>query len=186
MPAEPSEIAVGCLGWYKPISLPLGESKGGRNSPLRFTHRRTADLSLLERLHNHAQVVTHQIQHCSGKLMVAVKLRKVATARVDRDLGRRQSEDQPASSGVDCAKVQDIAKELPIAFGVGAVKKKMSSRNHRRFIPLLFAAASQASQVIRSMLPESETRGKRLSLCGRAAGHGITDVLATNRCSLFL
>jgi hypothetical protein len=50
--------------------------------------------------------------------MVAVKLRKVAAAGVDRDLGRRQREDQPASAGVDRAKVQDIAKKLPVAFGV--------------------------------------------------------------------
>ena len=51
-------------------------------------------------------------------------------ARVDRDLTRRQGEDQPALAGIDPLEAQHVAKELPSSLGILGEDDRVCSGDH--------------------------------------------------------
>src|SRR5437016_5740395 len=67
-----------------------------------------------------------------------------AVSGVDGDLGGRQLEDQPATSGVDPAKSEHVADEDPVGLRVGAVEYDMCSVNHVSSPLSLFSATHDA------------------------------------------
>jgi hypothetical protein len=53
-----------------------------------------------------------------------------AGARVDRDLTRRQGEDQPALAGIDPLEAQHVVKELPSSLGILGEDDRVCSGDH--------------------------------------------------------
>ena len=53
-----------------------------------------------------------------------------AGARVDRDLTRRQGEDQPAVAGIDPLEAQHVAKELPSSLGILREDDRVGAGDH--------------------------------------------------------
>jgi hypothetical protein len=56
-------------------------------------------------------------------------------ARVYRDLGWWQSQDEPAVAGVHTFQIQHIPKKQPIRIGIRAVEKNMSAEEHSAKLP---------------------------------------------------
>jgi hypothetical protein len=58
-------------------------------------------------------------------------LNEFAAAEMSGDLSRREGENPPSRFGWDRDRSQNIIQKLLIRFGVLAVEKKMSARNHK-------------------------------------------------------
>src|SRR5271170_6944237 len=67
------------------------------------------------------QIVAHEIEFVGAT---------IAIGRVECGLCRREGEDQPAVTGIDRPKAEDIAEECPVRLGVFAVGNYVSARDH--------------------------------------------------------
>jgi hypothetical protein len=62
--------------------------------------------------------------------VAGVFLRELTLERMDSGLGRRHCEDEPTSTNIDRAQVEDVTKKGAVGLGILAVKQKMSSGKH--------------------------------------------------------
>ncbi len=83
-------------------------------------HRFAGDLLFLQLRDQRGQVIAHEV-----KLLHVVLLR-----RMNRDLGRRKAEDEPAFAGIDVRKPKHIAEEGAVGRDVGAVDDGMGAGDH--------------------------------------------------------
>ena len=107
----------------------------GQTSPPLFTYFRDGDFSSLQIAQGRIDVVTHE-----EKFVLVIVL-----CIVKRCLGGRQGKDQPAVTGVDGWKLEDIPKKSPVGFGILAVENNVCAGDH-------------ASQSIVSLRPRSLQR----------------------------
>ncbi len=106
------------------------QSKRCRYAPPRFGDRRALDFPVAKSAHSGLEIVTHQVHHCPQKWMIGVHLRESAVSRMNAHFGRRQSEDQPPTSGVHRTKAQYIAEKRTVRLRILAVEKKVNPVYH--------------------------------------------------------
>src|SRR5262245_56430914 len=98
---------------------------GGGEPPPCLLNVRAGDVSGLQRLDGRTQVIAHQVKHCRGHLLSCVTLAGFSLRGVNTKLRRWQRKDQPSTADINGLKLQNIAKETPIGFGVAAVKQEV-------------------------------------------------------------
>ena len=103
------------------------QADGRAGSPALLGDLGEADAAGAERAEDGLEVVAHEVE-VGGKQagLGGRRLRRVAQ-RVERGLGRRQAEDQPAAAGVDGGQLEDVAEEGSIGLRVGAVEEDVGA-----------------------------------------------------------
>lgn len=97
-----------------------GKRYSGQASPLDRLDRRTGDLVFRQPRHGRPEVITHE-----EKFVKIIFLRWM-----EGSFGRRQSKDQPAVSGVDCGKLENVAEKGAISLGILAVNNHVGTGDH--------------------------------------------------------
>src|SRR5262249_55417742 len=96
------------------------QADGRQLSPTLITDRAAVDALGAEAGDFLCHIVAHEID-----LMLAVGFRGM-----DRELGRRCCEDQPAAAGVSERETEYVAKERSIRLGIAAVDDSVHSGDH--------------------------------------------------------
>lgn len=97
-----------------------GQCDHGNRPPSLIIGSRTLDLLLLESLDCHFDVIAHQ----------KYSVRIIFLRRMDSELGRRQSENEPTIACVNVRKLQDVAEKFSIRLGILAVEDHVHSGDH--------------------------------------------------------
>jgi hypothetical protein len=99
------------LGLVKADFAAAWQSHLGQRTPTLFLPLRTCNALLPQCCNFSGNIVTHQVEF----VMI------VFFSGMNGRFGSRQREDQPAVAGIDIWKIQNVAKESPVRFGVLAV-----------------------------------------------------------------
>src|SRR5690349_14863193 len=91
--------------FVEPEAPAIGQMDRGDTAPPLLTDRRVALHTFPGEFSDRGgDVIAHQIE---------VEARRLRVARVNREFGWRQSEDQPSVSDIDVAQVENVSKERP-------------------------------------------------------------------------
>jgi hypothetical protein len=75
--------------------------------------------------------------------MLGVHLYEVAASRMNAHFSGRQLEDEPSTTRIDGAKVENVAKEGAIRVRILAVEQKMRAVDHRGSVALNTVASAR-------------------------------------------
>jgi hypothetical protein len=106
-------------GLIEPDLAAAGQPESRYRTPARFFYGGAFDAPGPQRVHFRGKVITHQVE-----------IARSFGGGMDRRLGRRQREDQPAVTGIDCRKPENVAKEGAIDGLVSAVEDYVGSKDH--------------------------------------------------------
>src|SRR5262249_52274230 len=110
-----------------------GENDARVNSPLFFCNVRANHVLSFARGDGGLQVVTSQVEDRAKEMTASVELTTVIArfSGMNTGFGGRQAEDQPATTGVHGAEVEDVAKEGAVLFGMIAVEEDVGTDDHK-------------------------------------------------------
>jgi len=101
-------------------------------SPRCFGNFSTLNFFRFKRAHGCVQVVAHEVNDRAQKAVIGVALQVTLAFffGMQGSFSGRQREDEPSVTGIDCAKIEDVAEENAICVGVCAVEQYVSTGNH--------------------------------------------------------
>jgi hypothetical protein len=123
---------------------PTGYSESSFPPPRLLSHLSTLDLPGFQGPHGCIQVVTHQVEDRAQELMVGMAPQVAFFFGMQGCFSGWQRKDQPSSTGIHCAKSENVAEEDAICFGVCAVQQDVSAGNHGVYCSRSYAACSYA------------------------------------------
>jgi hypothetical protein len=91
-----------------------------------------------ERRDGLTQVVAHEVDDSSGKIVVSMALNELTISGVNPEFTGRHREDQPSLARIDRLQIQHIAEEGAVGPGIATVEEKVGSVDHdgRDFNPI--------------------------------------------------
>src|ERR1019366_3306311 len=105
------------FGLVQADSAATGQRQLRQDSPAFLFYTAELHVVALQRLHGGLQVVAHEIQFVPVVFFIGM----------ERRLGGWQRKNQPTVSGIDWGKLEDVAEELAVGFGVFAVDDDVSA-----------------------------------------------------------
>ena len=119
------------MSWLVKTDLaPARELDRRLDSPFGRFYFRAAHVLGFQFLDHAIQVPAHEVQDRAKQLMLCVSLHEIIHGRMKREFCRRQRENQPSAPCVDGVKVQDVAEECSIRFGIFGVEQDVCAGNH--------------------------------------------------------
>lgn len=76
------------------------------------------------------EIVAHQVRQSPKQVVVGVRLRELAIARMDSHFCWRGAKNEPATSDINVAETENVAKERAVSFRIRAVEKDVKANDH--------------------------------------------------------
>jgi hypothetical protein len=111
------------------------ESDLGDRPPPRVLDVGARDTLRSQPLHLGVEITAHEVQ-----------LRPVRLGGMDRDLGRRQAEDQPTFARISEIEAKHLAEKSAIGVGIAAVQDDVCTEDHARILPALSGRRPEARE----------------------------------------
>jgi hypothetical protein len=113
------------------------ESDLGDRPPPRVLDVGARDTLRSQPLHLGVEITAHEVQ-----------LRPVRLGGMDRDLGRRQAEDQPTFARISEIEAKHLAEKSAIGVGIAAVQDDVCTEDHARILPAVSGRRPEAREAL--------------------------------------